>query len=92
MKAKCHYFGIYKERTNVWFCVFRMETATRETSLMHFQFQMKENGGKIRARGKKTTNKVRLMSLDAKALMQRQQLSFWIVLTNKQGAIYVFCL
>ena len=38
---------------------------------MHFQFKMAENGRKNRLRGKQTTNKVALMSLDDKVLTER---------------------
>ena len=51
--------------------VFKVETKTKELLLIDFQVKMRENGRKKIFSDMKRTNKVQLIFLDAKVLMER---------------------
>ena len=56
---------------------------------MHFHVKMPENSEMNTFRLKQTTNKV-LLFLEVKMLLEREQLRFSTLSTNKQGTVYVF--
>ena len=70
MKTKCYIFSGYKQRNDVYFGLFRVETSKSSVQSVQFQVKMAENDRKNIFREKQTTKKLQVMFLDVKVLTE----------------------
>ena len=97
LNAKGHYeklilrFQMFSTKKKVALGLVRMENATRQAQLMHFQVKIPEHGTKKISRDKQTTKNVLQISFDVKALQEKPHLFYWTlsIKRNKQGTVYV---